>query len=181
MYIFRLHTIRLTILLMLATGMVPFLSSWQTASAEPDEFTNWLTKLAKEDNRDQANDKIRELDTSHNSDVIRQASQLVVTNSEWFSLPLDGQSEPTDEEVYELIKTAWMTYQQYSSVSGEMAIERQHRPGWTPEKQVNIDSFWGVEEHQPDPYTLRTTPLLTSLQTSGSDSPVLTNIAIRGP
>ncbi len=179
MKFFRLHTIRITVLMILASGLGPFLFSWQSAEAQSNEFTKWLAKLAKEDAREQANDKIRNLNDSE--DLLREATNLISAHSEWFSLPIEGKSDLSDEEVYELIKKEWDRYQQGSTMSGEKAIDRQTRPGWTPEKPMSADHYTGKSTDLSltfgTPFTLHIT-----LQNHRSDSsPHLPAIVIRGP
>lgn len=179
MRFFRLHTIRLTALLILASGLGPFLFSWQSAEAQNHEFAKWLTKLAKEDVKDRADEKIRKLDTS--GDLIREATDLISSHSEWFSLPLDENSDLSDEEVYELIKKEWVSYQQGSTMSGEKAIERHNRPGWTPEKHYSLDYNAGITKDVQLPARRASDVHLYSGNGFGDSSPELPAIVIRGP
>lgn len=158
---------------------MPFLSSWQTADAEADQFTKWLSKLAKDDVKDQVDDKVRDLDNS--GDVIKSASKLVSNHTEWFALDFDDASEPTDEEIYELIKKEWRSYQQGSTMGGEMAIERHHRPGWTPEKHL----FAGLLNYSTGKSALEIPQAeiihAGEYQPDIDSAPPLTEISIRAP
>ncbi len=179
MRFFRLHTIRITILLVLSAGLVPFLSPWQTVDAEADQFAKWLSKLAKDDAKDQVDDKVRDLDNT--DDVIKSATKLIYNHTEWFALDLDDASEHTDEEIYQLIKKEWRSYQQGSTMGGEMAIERHHRPGWTPEKHL----FAGLLNYSSGKSAFeipQAEVLLTGeLQPNIDNAPLLTDISIRAP
>ena len=179
MRFFRLHTIRITVALILSIGLVPFLSPWQTVDAENKEFAKWLTKLAKDEAKDQVHDKVRELGNSQ--DVLKDASRLVKNNSDWFSLPLDDESNSSDEEVYELIKKEWRTYQHGSSMGGEMAVERQQRPAWTPEKQL-FSVYAAISNTAPVTFPPDTGPNPTSYTIAEEvPSALLSEISIRAP
>ncbi len=179
MRFFRLHKIRLTVLLILASGLGPFLFSWQSAEAQQNDFAKWLTKMAKEDAKDQADEKIRKLDSS--GDLIREATELISNHSEWFSLPLEEESDLSDEEVYKLIKKEWVSYQQGSTMSGEKAVERNSRPGWTPEKQLSLDYHAGIAGDVYQPARFASHPILVSGHETANSTPELPEIVIRGP
>lgn len=130
MKFFRLHISRLTGVLLLTLGMVMHFAKPVEENTSHDAFTSWLSTHLKTQNHTVL-DEIEALSTDSEEleSVIRKASELVLSNTDDFELPISTNNESSSEEdLYHLLLTEWNIYQKSSSGMGKAVFIQNIKP-----------------------------------------------------
>ncbi|MEX0772792.1 MAG: hypothetical protein WD038_06465 [Balneolales bacterium] len=127
MIIFRNHSLRLFSVALLLFGLAPALMPAQASYGSTEDVSVWLHSFAGEHSPEQAWEKISHLNDLQDAPdlLLRKASKMINANADLFSLPVNN-SEPTDEEVFNLLVQEWNRYQQTGSMGTAILSERHY-------------------------------------------------------
>lgn len=115
---------------MLMMGMVLHVTKPIEDNAAQDAFTSWLGLHLKTQN----DVVLNEIDALANASeelesVIRKASELVLSHSDDFELPVSEKDATTSEEdLYHLLLTEWNNYQDSASGMGKAVVVQNIKP-----------------------------------------------------
>lgn len=130
MKIFRSHIARISSFLMLMMGMALHFAKPIEDKAVQDAFASWLGSHLKTQNNIVL-DEIEALstNTSELESVIRKASELVLSHSDDFELPLSEKDQASSEEdLYQILLTEWNNYQNSASGMGKAVVVQNIKP-----------------------------------------------------
>ena len=112
MEIFRLHITRIYGLILILAGIGLSSINISKQKVNHEAFTSWLETHLKND-ESEAQKKLNYL-TKHQlgtEEIIRRASQVVVSHPDDFTLPVGENEETGQELVYHLLLTQWNQFQ----------------------------------------------------------------------
>lgn len=125
MKFFRLHSVRIGLLVLLVVSILPSLWPWQQDSHDKALFSQWLGSLIDHKESEEAGDKLDRLheDTSDVVSLLKQASLVISENRDLFSLPVDEQNA-SQEDVFRMLIKQWSLHHQGSGMSETTLLER---------------------------------------------------------
>ncbi len=135
MMFFRNHITQRIFALIVFVAIVPYLFAVQSQSETTSKISSWIQEYIDDDATDLRN-KITALQSTEKgtSDFLKEVSLLITQHSEAFSLSIPENSE-SDEDIYHLLLSEWVEYQQTDNGMGAAAItERGSKFGFQIEK-----------------------------------------------
>ena len=130
MKIFRSHIARISSFFILILGMVLHFTKPIEENAGKDAFAFWLESHLKTQNS-AVIDQIEALtnDSEELETIIRKASELILSHSDDFELPVSKRdSDSSKEDLYQLLLTEWNSYQNSTSGMGTAVFIQNIKP-----------------------------------------------------
>lgn len=160
MSIFRLHTLRIPLVVLITLSVLSFLFHDQKSVKQEDKVVNWLQSLMLEQHDAEVNSKLASLSYqgSDTSDFLKEATQIIRDHSDHFKLPIDS-SQSSDEEIYQLLLVEWTEFQQTNSgMNATTNVDRSSKNGFYLEKYFKTASD-AVKDFSKTTHTIYTTSL----------------------
>ena len=119
MKFFRLHIARLYGFLLVLTGIGLSYAQPVQQKENYSAFTSWLESHLRSNDQD-VEQQLEAIATGESEldAVIRKASALVKNHSEDFNLPVSGEENPTEDDVYQVLIDQWNNYRNAESGMG---------------------------------------------------------------
>lgn len=141
MSIFRIHIIKIIVLLLFVTGIMLVAWPGKDRSHSGESVSAWLFELRSDTENPDVHNKINSLRTE-NGDIpglLRKASTIIGEHSEDFTLPVEN-GDATNDDIYNTLLLKWTLHQKGEPSDTVMITDRQ--PQVPPANEKDDKSVW---------------------------------------